>query len=217
MAATTCDKPKLRWARYHYMADVIPEGKSGNVEVKHFTICAGLNARWAAHPEERICEGRYAQLLVGGGLMMSDTVAELESNDEAVTAARGDVLIAGLGLGLITLPILQKPSVRSVTVIEKSPHVVRLIEDHLRNVISGNQSAGFLVWTADIHKWLPKPENVCKFDYIYFDIWPNICVDDVDEMKQLHRAFRPYLRKGGKLTSWNYEHLCELRREGRWR
>jgi len=61
--------------------------------------------------------GRYARLHVGHVLMMSDTDMERRSNVQVVQQARGHVLIAGLGM--ILHPILAKPEVTRVTVVEK--------------------------------------------------------------------------------------------------
>lgn len=196
------------------MASVLTPGTSGNVALDHFEITKDT---WQGFGVEHTRPVRYARLKVNGAVMMSDTDMELRTNVGAVQAARGDVLIGGLGLGAIVLPIVRKPEVRSVTVVEKNKDVIALVEDQIRRQMTGNQSAGFLVWHGDIHTWRPYKKNVCKFDYIYFDIWPELCTDHVDEMVKLHRAFQPYLRKGGKVTSWEYEHLRDLKRAGRWR
>ncbi len=196
------------------MARVLAPGKSGNVEVDHFEITRDT---FQGFQVERTKPGHYARLRVDGAVMMSDTDMELRTNIGAIQDAHGDVLIGGLGLGAIVLSIVRKPDVRSVTVVEKNSHVIALVEDQLRRAMTGTQSAGFLVWTADVYRWQPKPENVHRFDYIYFDIWQNLCTDNVDEMQRLHLRYRKYLRKGGRVTSWEYDHLRYLKRVGRWR
>ena len=37
---------------------------------------------------------------------------------------------------------------------------------------------------------------------IYFDIWPDICTDDIAEAQALQRRFRKYLNPGGYMKSW---------------
>lgn len=203
-----------RFGGFVSMAEVLSPGKSGNVSLDHFEITKDT---FQGFREEKTRPGRYARLKVGGEVMMSDTDMELRTNVGAVADAKGDVLIGGLGIGAIVLPIARKPNVRSVTVVEKNQDVIALVEDQLRRQMTGNQSAGFLVWHGDIHTWRPLPQNVCKFDYAYFDIWQDLCVDNVEEMQCLHKAFRKYLRKGGKVSSWEYEHLRDLKAHGRWR
>lgn len=67
---------------------------------------------------------KLAQLHVGGQLMMTDADFEHNTNYEVCRQSRGDVMIAGLGLGMILHPILKNPKVESVTVIEKHQDVV---------------------------------------------------------------------------------------------
>ena len=45
------------------------------------------------------------QLFVDGALVMSDGANEHETNRGVVRKAQGDVLVAGLGIGMICLPI----------------------------------------------------------------------------------------------------------------
>jgi spermidine synthase len=60
-------------------------------------------------------------------VMMSDLYYERATCVEVVQRAHGDVLVAGLGIGMILHPILRKEAVRSVTVIEGYPDVVDLV------------------------------------------------------------------------------------------
>ena len=206
--------------RFYRMADIIPEGTSGKVQVKHFTIDRD-QGRWLLHPGERISHGRYAQLVIFGAVIMSDTDMELRTNLDPVLDAKGDVLIAGLGLGMILLPILARFNVTSVTVVEKNPDVIALIEPAVRQWMADHTPHQQLtIIQADIKKWRPdlvRGKRARIYDYVYFDIWTDICLDNLADMHILHGAFRPHLRKGGKMASWQRDHLIECRRTGRWR
>lgn len=211
---------ELRHGCFPSMVDVVPAGTRETARVEHFEITAAeasfvniLRARGY----EQVQPGQYARLIVNGQLVMSDTDYELWTMRDAVRAARGDVLIGGLGLGLVALAILRKPEVHSVTVVEKNADVVALVEDPLRRQLTVTQSAGFLVWTADVRTWEPKVFNVHRFDYAYLDIWPNVCVDDYADHVALRRRVRRWMKKGGKVDSWQFEHLQDLHRTGRWR
>ena len=199
---------------FSWMADVIPPGASGAVTIDHFDITDKTFQGWGG---DWTNPGRYARLLVNGAVVMSDTDMEIRSNFGAVMDARGDVLVGGLGLGMVVLPMIRKPEVRSVTVVEINEDVMNLVGSALlRHLSDGEDWIKLAFVLGDVEKWRPSTGGRI-FDYIYFDIWSNICLDNLDEMKKLHLAFRRYLRTGGKVTSWQHDRLKWLRSQGRWR
>ncbi len=112
------------------------------------------------------------------------------------------MLIAGLGLGMILWPILNKKEVESVVVIEQSCDVINLVSPTLP------KTKKLSIEQDDIFTW--KSKNGTKFNVIYFDIWHDICVDNLDEMAKLHRRFGRYLdAKDPKnwMGSWKREWL----------
>ena len=103
------------------MHELIPAGKKGAAEIEHFEV-SQESAALSCLRRESISPGQYCCLYVDRQLMMSDGDAEHRSNIQAVHKARGDVLIAGLGIGMILIPILRKPEVTSV---EEQEHARR--------------------------------------------------------------------------------------------
>ncbi len=65
------------------------------------------------------------------GSIMNNSTYEKERNLEIVTKARGDVFIAGFGMGLIVLPIINKPEVTSVEIAENQQEIIDLIASQL--------------------------------------------------------------------------------------
>lgn len=193
------------------MAEVLPPASQGVVQIEHQDLQPGFQFRTQA--------GIYAGLKIGNVLWMSDTDDERAWNQDVLQRSRGDVLIAGLGLGMVVLPIIEKAAVNSVTVIERNADVVALVRPHLEAFAAPGSAVKLKIVVADINKWRPQPLGRSRrlFDAIYFDIWPDICTDYLDDMKILHATFRPFLRRGGWVGSWQYEHLRECRRDGRWR
>ena len=195
---------------FQKMCDVVPEGQDGNARVQHFTVSEKDHQltvmRSMFSRDLPVSPGTYVRLYVGGCLMMSDTQMEKSTNYEVVRRARGDVFIAGLGIGLILAPILANPEVTSVTVVEKYPEVIRLVEPALRKLPGGEK---LKVIEADILEW--KPPKGQTWDVIYFDIWPNICVDNLDEMATLHRRFGRRKNPGGWMDSWQKRELQRIR------
>ena len=136
------------------MCEVLPPGQNGSVLIRHIVVteedCQLSVLRSLFSREDPVEPGVYVQLYVGGRLMMSDTQMEKSSNFEVVRRARGDVFIAGLGIGLILVPILANPEVASVTVVEKSAEVIKLVEPALRKLPGAEK---LTILEADILEW----------------------------------------------------------------
>jgi len=187
------------------MATVLPEGEKGKAQVKHLIIgqkeaqYTMMRAAVTGGRSQPIDEGAYAQLFVGGSMVMSDTQMERRSNYEVVRMAKGDVLIAGLGLGMVLVPILAKDEVTSVTVIEMSQDAIDLVEPHIRKAL-GDKADKLTVICSDIFEW--KPPRGARWDTIYFDIWTDLCTDNLKEMTKLHRRFARRKNPGGWMDSW---------------
>jgi len=208
------------------MAPIVPEGEKGEAKVVHLNIGkpeAGytqLRAIVTGGRDAPISQGTYVQLYVNGAMVMSDTQMERRSNYGVIFRATGDVLIAGLGVGMILMPLLANPEVKTVTVIEKSQDAIDLVEEHIRNA-AGADGDKLKVICADIFKW--KPPKGQKWDTIYFDIWTDICTDSLDDMAKLHRKFaRRKTSPGAWMDSWKKAELKlqrdrDRRQEAMWR
>lgn len=176
------------------------EGTVGVATIKHFTVneddASFSRLRYVATGgrEQPVEPGVYARLSINGALVMSSTQSEASLNWRIMHMAHGDVLIAGLGLGFILPSVLALPMVSSVTLVEKETDVVTIITPSLP------YDARLSVIVNDIFTW--RPPKGRQWDTIYFDIWNNICYDNLPEIRRLERRFRPRLRKGGWMNSW---------------
>jgi len=122
-----------------------------------------------------------------GTVMMSDTAMERDTNWDIAYRAHGDVLIGGLGLGLVLLAAQAKEEVDSITVVEIQQEIIDLVVPQLP------LNEKVTVICGDILKWYP-PKGVL-YDIIYFDIWSAVCGDNYPVMKTLHRRFARRLRR----------------------
>lgn len=77
----------------------------------------------------------------------------------------GKVLVAGLGLGLVTGELLNNVDVNSVTVIERNKDVIGLISPLLPEVID----VQFEIKNEDFYKFINETNE--KFDRIIVDLW----------------------------------------------
>lgn len=199
------------------LSSIIPEGERPCAKVDHFRVdrMQMMFASLGGDPFADTDPSRlYTRLQVRDEpkdrwtLMMTDTDMERRTNWGVLHAATGRVLIAGLGIGMIVIPILKNPDVTSVTVVEKNPDVIALVEPYVRR-------KKLTVVQADIFEWRPAKDT--KYDTIYFDIWADRCEDNLLQMATLHQRFKYFKVAGGWMDSWYRDFLrAERRRNNSW-
>jgi hypothetical protein len=147
----------------------------------------------------------------GDGVMMSDTPMERNSNREFIRNANGDVIVFGLGLGMIILPLLADDTVKSITVVELYQDLIDLVTPFLRPFDKENK---LKVVQGDVFAYTP--EKTAKFDTIYFDIWISICDDNYEEQKKLTRKYSKHLNRDNPKAfsdAWLKSHYQKERRK----
>jgi hypothetical protein len=121
---------------------------------------------------------------------MSDNMFEVDSNLGAVDQARGDVLIGGLGIGM--LPTLIKDKVNSIDIVELSQDVIDLV---FHQVATNKMN----IIQDEICHYLTTTEK--KYDLVCIDVWQNTFLPlwDIEGMKGLaQRCLKP----GGTTWCW---------------
>jgi hypothetical protein len=114
---------------------------------------------------------------------MSLTPMELESHQPHIAAAKGVVVVAGLGMGFYLYNIIRKPEVTRVIVLEKDKNVVSL----WKRTIDTNQWMGFRkveLIIGDAHAYKPG----FPVDFLYADIWSHLGDQDALEITQRLQA-----------------------------
>lgn len=196
------------------MHTLIPEGEVGTARTSYIQLSKedvfidNLHNIFNGFSQGVVEPGKYTRLHVNGTLYMSDTPMERQSNSWFVSRANGRVLIAGLGIGLVLPPILAKENVSEVVIVERSQDVIDLISPHF-------DSPKLKIIQADVFEW--KPAKGEKFDTIYFDIWPDVCTDNLEQIAKLHQRFKFYVNRTNSeafMDSWQRDFLkYERRRE----
>ena len=143
--------------------------------------------------------------LVKDEIVMSDSWMEQKTNIDFVNRAKGDVLIAGLGLGMIILAIQDKPEVTSVTVFEIDVRLGMFMQDTLFDHF--NDKVKIII--GDINCYC---END-MFDTIYCDIWNSTESDNFPEMEDLECTLSLNLKDGGNINHWRKRKCEEMWRE----
>lgn len=201
------------------MISSVPEGVSGNWEVKRFTVSekdaefSKLRAAFSFSSKGRsVPAGQYTGLYVNGHVMMSDTPDELSDHLGPYSVASGTCLVSGLGLGCVVEGMLRKRNsqgelaVDKVIVLEKSTDVLNLVEAHL----VGRYGNRLEIRNVDALEY--KPPKGERYDVCWHDIWLSLCEDNLKEMTKLHRR---YGRKCDWQGSWGKELLQARRNRNR--
>lgn len=195
---------------YHFpipdMTEIIPEGEKGGAKIEHFEVpddpIRTLRAMFS-DPMHFIPTGKYVRLIVDGQLMMTNTLFERATAYPFLKRARGDILITGLGIGMILLPLLMNHRYTSITIVEKSQDVIDLVGPRF------NWPKVEII-CADAFDWHP---NGKRFDTIWHDIWPTISEESLPEITKLKRRYGQWLKKGGWQGAWAQEKIKELQKK----
>lgn len=147
----------------------------------------------------RIPKGEYIRLIdktkMFDGCIMSDTPMEHRTNYDILKKANGDVLIGGLGIGMILIPLMNKEEVKSITIVEKYQDIIDMVGSQL------SLNDKIKIVQGDIFE--NNFPRGTKFDTIYFDIWNYINSDIYEEMKELKKKYKRCLRsKKENSNSW---------------
>ena len=167
---------------YKDMTKLLVPAENGAFRIELFEVGESFRAM-----VEGIMPGRYVKLTYLGEVVMSDTEMEKRTNRSFCAQAHGDVLVGGLGIGMIIMAIQDKEEVRSITVIERYQEVIDMVVSQLPL----NDKVHIV--KDDVFAW--KPAKGQRFDCIYMDIWPYINSDVYhEEMKPLKRKYGHYLK-----------------------
>lgn len=199
----------------------LPKGECALVKIEHFEIDEDKarfhNLRQMIHrrPGFSVRPGKYCALKVMTDyytetVMMSDVQMEQLSNVEFVRRAHGRVFIAGLGIGMIIVPLLERDDVKEIVVMEKTQEVIDMVAPHLQKLRGGDK---LKVVCGDVLTARPREHG--KFNVIYFDIWPYISQDNLPEIANLHQDWKFQLDRTDRncwMSSWMVDHLRQERR-----
>ena len=146
--------------------------------------------------------GVYTRLRSGSMDFMTDLYEEWWSQRPAMEEAvrrGGDVLVTGLGLGMVAETILgAEAPVSSVTVVEASEEVIDLVGTHLE----ARHPSRLCVVHADAFEWVPPPGT--RYSVAWHDIWPSpFDPRGFAESRELIARYAPYADWQG---SWVLEY-----------
>ena len=136
----------------------------------------------------------YAGFLDNETMWMSDGPEERLTMSSAVRWCpnNADVLIGGLGLGIVPRWLEQKA--KTITIVEFSRDVINLVYDYIK-------TAKMKIIHDDINNYLDKTEE--KFDFVYLDTWPDLNASRLDEIVRLKKLAKNVLRnENSRVICW---------------
>jgi len=168
----------------------VKEGKSGDWRISRFTVDAeeARECNWGMYmngsSERAIKPGAYWKLMCGKAVVMSNTPAELydlKQFREMCRICRGRALLNGLGLGVALQMAVDCPRMKTITVIENSPDVIKLVKPAFKD-------ERVEIIEADALEW--EPPKGRHYEIVWHDIWNTIGVENLVEMKKLRRKYK---------------------------
>ena len=153
----------------------IPEGVSGKFIVKKIKT---NNIGGSMEPLDD-----YTILYNESHRIMQDTTREYREHQVFLSESHGNVLLAGLGLGMINQSLMENPNVKSVTIIEKYQEVIDLVWDYCPK----NEKIKLI--HADIYNW--NPDSI--WDIGWFDSW---CGENIHKEYQnlMNEKYGPFCK-----------------------
>jgi len=215
------NKSKIRRSRRINPIEIfvdVPKGRSGDWRIERYAVSERdalmfnirNECRYAS--DRNIKPGTYTRLMCRYTVVMSDTPAEKRDHIEFIKRAKGQILINGLGLGYAIEVCCRKGTVEHITVIEKSPDVIKLSGPHYLKRYPDKLT----IIQADAFTW--EPPKGMRYDAVWHDIWNNHCSDNLVEMDQLEKKSQGIADWQGSWGRARCEMLSfiESRRYGVW-
>jgi hypothetical protein len=130
--------------------------------------------------------------------IMSSNLFERLTNQNFINSAKGDVIIFGLGLGLILFPLLEDDEITSITVIDKSVDIIDNLGPIIKNYDVNNK---LTIINGDVFTYYQQL-NETKFDVMYFDYWNFVDSTIYNDMETLKESYKNNINKTGQIMYW---------------
>lgn len=130
--------------------------------------------------------------------VMSNNLFERLTNQNFIDTAKGDVIIFGLGLGLILFPLLEDSEITSITVIDNSIDIIDNIGPIIKNYDVNDK---LTIIQGDAFTYYQQL-NETKFDVMYFDYWNIVDSTIQTDMETLKELYKNNIKETGQIMYW---------------
>jgi len=136
-----------------------------------------------------------------GFTWMINSRHEINAYNSLKQGAKGDILMAGLGIGYEPFILCDRQGVKSIDIVECDEEIIYLTSKYLKdNKIN-------IIHDRVLH-FMQSTDK--KYDAIYFDIFPRDPTSFPDEVKILTKASKDILKSNGKIMFWRQYPPLEL-------
>ncbi len=111
----------------------------------------------------------YPSIIQKDLIWMSIIPHEINTMNEPINNARGNVLVIGLGLGYFSYMVSNKKCVKSVTIVEKDEKVINIFNKYLLDKFENKKKIKIIHDDAFIYL-----KNCPHYDYVFIDIYHNV-------------------------------------------
>ena len=132
-------------------------------------------------------EFRFPAVLEDDNEWMTLTPVDLDTSDEAIDAARGKVVTFGLGLGYYAYMCQRKPEVESITVVERSPEVIKLFLKYILPQFEHPEKVRII--EADAFDYAENAMPKEGYDLAFVDTWR-----DASDGYPMYERMKPFER-----------------------
>ena len=148
----------------------------------------------------------YPAIIQNEDIWMSIIPHEINTMKEAITCAKGNVLVLGLGLGYYLYHIHLKDDVDKIRVIEKDPIVISIFKAHLLSLFEHPEKIAII--EGDAIDYLNEDRHA---DFCFADLWHN--VGDGEKLYLLLKSKEKKQKKTQFMYWIERSILCMLRRQ----
>ena len=111
----------------------------------------------------------FPAVLEDGNEWMTLTPVDLDTSEEAISAAHGKVVTFGLGLGYYAYMVSEKDEVDEIVVVEKSRDVIRLFKKYILPQFPNKDKVRIV--ECDAFEYAERVMPSEKFDVAFVDTW----------------------------------------------
>jgi len=130
---------------------------------------------------------------------MCDVPEEVEAQREIASQARGEVLVAGYGLGIVQRLMSDNDRINSILTIEKHPEVL----EECRKTYG--RTYGRII-IEDFFNYQCEE----RYDCVIGDLWIDQSKKDLETFSQFKKKANTLIKNNGQILGWGFDYMEDL-------